>query len=40
MFAASVVFFVVFWLKQDGFPSHGEERQHRRTDMHFAHRGK
>lgn len=40
MFAPSVVFFVVLWLKQDGFPSQGEETQHIRTDMPFAHREK
>jgi len=30
MFAVSVVSFVVCWLKQGGFPSQGEERQHRK----------
>lgn len=37
MYAASVVSFVLYWLKQGGFPSQWEDRQHT-GQMHFAHR--
>lgn len=39
MFAASVVSFVVHWLKQGEFPSQGEERQHIRPRC-ILHTGK